>query len=156
MDFVFYDSPLGTLRVGATQAGVSALLFAAEKGKTETKNQHLQHCLSQLDLYFSKGLQTFHLPLDVQGTDFQRKVWNQLLEIPFGKTITYLELAKKLGDPKSIRAAAHANGQNPIPIIIPCHRVIGSDGSLTGYAGGLWRKQWLLEHEQEEKQGQLF
>jgi len=86
----------------------------------------------------------------LKGTGFQKKVWEELLKIPFGKTITYKELALKLGDLKAIRAVAAANGANPVSVIVPCHRVIGSDGSLTGYAGGLWRKRWLLEHESKE------
>ncbi|MCU0371019.1 MAG: methylated-DNA--[protein]-cysteine S-methyltransferase [Bacteroidales bacterium] len=103
--------------------------------------------VKQLDEYFSRDRKTFDLPLDLHGTDFQRRVWNELLHIPYGKTVTYKELALKLGDIAAIRAVAAANGANPVSIIIPCHRVIGSDGSLTGYAGGLWRKKWLLEHE---------
>ena len=94
--------------------------------------------------------------LNPNGTEFQKKVWRQLETIPFGKTLSYLELSKQLGDVKAIRAVANANGKNPLWIIIPCHRVIGSDGSLTGYAGGLYRKQWLLNHESEYKQQSLF
>ena len=99
---------------------------------------------------------TFTLKLNPQGTSFQRKVWEELLNIPYNKTRTYLEQSKALGDVKAIRAVASANGKNPIWIIIPCHRVIGSDGSLTGYAGGIWRKKWLLAHENPVKQQSLF
>ena len=100
----------------------------------------------------------FDLPLNPSGTAFQQKVWQQLIQIPFGETITYLHMAKRLGNVKSIRAAASANGKNPLAIIIPCHRVVGADGKLTGYAGGLHRKQWLLEHEAKMagKQSKLF
>jgi methylated-DNA-[protein]-cysteine S-methyltransferase len=101
----------------------------------------------QLDEYFSGNRKIFDLPLDLHGTEFQKKVWSELLKIPFGHKISYKELTLKIGDIKAIRAVAAANGANPVSIIVPCHRVIGSDGSLTGYAGGLWRKQWLLEHE---------
>jgi methylated-DNA-[protein]-cysteine S-methyltransferase len=100
-----------------------------------------------MDEYFNGNRKTFDLPLDLQGTDFQKKVWLELQKIPFGKTISYKELSLRLGDIKAIRAVAAANGANPVSIIVPCHRVIGSNGSLTGYAGGLWRKQWLLDHE---------
>ncbi|NJW55210.1 methylated-DNA--[protein]-cysteine S-methyltransferase, partial [Salinimicrobium oceani] len=98
----------------------------------------------------------FNLKLNPQGTEFQKKVWQALLNIPYGRTASYMELSKEIGDPLAIRAVAAANGKNPLWILIPCHRVIGSDGSLTGYAGGLWRKKWLLEHEQQEKQQSLF
>ena len=106
--------------------------------------------------YFEGKRNQFDLNLNPAGTDFQKKVWNELLQIPYGKTCSYLDIAKRLGDPKSIRAAATANGKNPLWIVIPCHRVIGSDGSLTGYAGGLWRKKWLLDHENPVKQTSLF
>ena len=101
----------------------------------------------QLDLYFKNELDVFDLPLSLRGTDFQKSVWQKLQDIPFGKTISYLTLSKQIGDVKAIRAVASTNGKNRFCIIIPCHRVIGTDGSLTGYAGDLWRKKWLLEHE---------
>ncbi|RXK62855.1 methylated-DNA--[protein]-cysteine S-methyltransferase [Lacibacter luteus] len=107
----------------------------------------LQKALQQLDAYFAGKLHQFDLPLRPAGTAFQQSVWNQLVQIPFAETITYLHMAKRLGNVKAIRAAASANGKNPLAIIIPCHRVVGADGKLTGYAGGLHRKQWLLEHE---------
>jgi len=109
----------------------------------------LQQCQQQLEAYFEGELHTFDLPLSPQGTVFQKRVWEELKLIPIGKTSTYLRVAQQLGDRKAIRAVGTANGRNPISIIVPCHRVIGSDGSLTGYAGGLWRKRWLLEHEQK-------
>jgi methylated-DNA-[protein]-cysteine S-methyltransferase len=98
----------------------------------------------------------FQLKLNPQGTPFQKKVWESLHEIPFGKTTSYLELSRKLGNQKAIRAVAAANGKNPLWIVVPCHRVIGTDGSLTGYAGGLWRKKWLLELENPSSQTSLF
>jgi len=116
----------------------------------------LQECVVQLQEYFMGKRTHFDLPLNPQGTEFQKRVWQALIEIPFGKTISYAELSKKLGGVKAIRAVAAANGKNPLWIIIPCHRVIGSDGSLTGYAGGLWRKKWLLEHENPSTQVSLF
>ncbi len=107
----------------------------------------LEKAIQQLDDYFEGKLQQFDLLLRPAGTAFQQTVWNQLTQIPFAETITYLHMAKRLGNVKAIRAAASANGKNPLAIIIPCHRVVGADGKLTGYAGGLHRKQWLLEHE---------
>ena len=116
----------------------------------------LKKCVQQLDEYFTGNRKEFELTLSPKGTEFQGKVWTELLKVPFGKTRSYLEQSKKLGDVKAIRAVASANGRNPISIIIPCHRIIGSDGSLTGYAGGIWRKKWLLEHESGNKQQSLF
>lgn len=113
-------------------------------------NTHILNLQSQIDLYFKKKLKKFDLPLVFAGTDFQISVWNQLLKIPFSSTQTYLAVTKKLGNVKAIRAVASANGANKMAILVPCHRVIGSDGSLIGYAGGLWRKKWLLEHESKQ------
>jgi methylated-DNA-[protein]-cysteine S-methyltransferase len=108
------------------------------------------------DDYFHKGKWNFDVKLNPYGTEFQQSVWNELQKIPFGKTISYLDLARKLGDEKVIRAAGSANGKNPIAILIPCHRVIGKDGSLTGYAGGIYRKKYLLELEKGIKSIELF
>ena len=110
----------------------------------------------QLSEYFEGKRKEFTFKLNPKGTDFQQRVWQALLKIPFGKTTSYLELSKQLGDVKAIRAVAAANGKNPLWVVVPCHRVIGSDGSLTGYAGGLWRKKWLLEHENPSPQQSLF
>jgi methylated-DNA-[protein]-cysteine S-methyltransferase len=115
-----------------------------------------QRVKKQFEEYFNGTRKTFDIPLSPEGTEFQKKVWTELLNIPYGETTTYQQMANKLGDPKVIRAAASANGKNPISIVIPCHRVIGSDGSLTGYAGGLHRKKWLLEHESPSPQQSLF
>ncbi|MCL6274387.1 methylated-DNA--[protein]-cysteine S-methyltransferase [Muricauda sp. 2012CJ35-5] len=116
----------------------------------------LEDAIYQFREYFEGTRKSFNLKLNPEGTDFQKKVWDLLQEIPYGKTISYLELSKRLGDPKAIRAVAAANGKNPLWIVIPCHRVIGSNGDLTGYAGGLHRKKWLLEHEGPVKQMTLF
>lgn len=117
-------------------------------GQMESREIEMESRIkTQLDEYFAGKRTSFDLPLDLQGTEFQLKVWNELLKIPYGKTISYKELSLRLGNLLAIRAAGAANGANPISIIVPCHRVIGSDGSLTGYAGGLWRKKWLLELE---------
>ena len=116
----------------------------------------LDECKQQLNEYFEGTRKEFNLILDLAGTDFQMKIWAELLKIRFGNTLTYADLSRKIGDMKSIRAVGRANATNPVSIIVPCHRVIGSDGSLTGYAGGLWRKKWLLEHEQKHFQLSLF
>ncbi|MBK8951865.1 MAG: methylated-DNA--[protein]-cysteine S-methyltransferase [Chitinophagaceae bacterium] len=113
----------------------------------QTYTTLLINCVEQLIQYFNGELRHFDLPLNQPGTTFQQEVWNILTQIPFGKTISYLELARKTGDSKATRAVANANGKNHVAIIVPCHRVIGSNKELTGYAGGLWRKKWLLEHE---------
>jgi methylated-DNA-[protein]-cysteine S-methyltransferase len=151
----FINSPLGTIKVSATDEGITSVLFTDENGASDN-HPNLSQASEQLEEYFSSERTTFDLPLAPHGTDFQKRVWNELLTIPFGKTTTYFDMAKRLGDEKVIRAAASANGKNPIAIIIPCHRVIGSDGKLTGYAGGLWRKEWLLKHEGASSQVDLF
>lgn len=143
----FYHSPLGLILIEYSSKGINKLVFSDEI-EMESVNQPTDpQIIKQLDEYFNRKRTVFDLPLDLQGTEFQLRVWNELLNIPFGRTITYKELAIKLGNLKAIRAAGTANGANPVSIIVPCHRVIGSDGSLTGYAGGLWRKKWLLEFE---------
>ncbi len=115
----------------------------------------LIHAIEQLQDYFHGSLRNFNLPLEPRGTPFQLRVWEELRGIPYGSTISYLDLAKRLGDPKCIRAAASANGKNPMAIVIPCHRVVGSQGQLTGYAGGLPRKKYLLDLECEHTGGRL-
>jgi methylated-DNA-[protein]-cysteine S-methyltransferase len=107
----------------------------------------LKACLKQIDEYFKGKRRKFHLDLDPLGTPFQKMVWRQLEKIPFGKVVSYGEIAGVIGNSKACRAVGSANGKNPIAIIIPCHRVVGRDGNLTGYGGGLWRKEWLLKHE---------
>ncbi len=109
----------------------------------------LAECITQLDEYFYGERRTFSLETEQDGTPFRKRVWQELAEIPFGKTCSYLDIARKMGDKKSMRAVGTANGDNQLAIIVPCHRVIGADGTLTGYSGGLWRKQWLLEHERK-------
>lgn len=147
---VYYKSPIGFLEICGTNDLISSLYFIdGETSGTSQSNSYLENCVKQLDEYFVGNRKEFGLNLEPKGTPFQKKVWNKLMDVPFGKTQSYMELSKKLGDEKAIRAVANANGQNEISIIIPCHRIIGSDGSLTGYGGGLWRKKWLLEHEQK-------
>lgn len=152
----FFNSPLGFIEIKATAKGISSLVFCEEKKERQGRSQLIENSLSQLDEYFSGNRKEFELPLDLKGTDFQQNIWELLSAIPFGKTVSYLNLAKKYGDTNAIRAVGSANGKNPISIIVPCHRVIGSDGSLTGYAGGLWRKKWLLALESKYTQLELF
>ncbi len=151
------SSPIGLLHITGDDEGVKEVTFLTDNQPISTIiPDSLSTCVAQLSEYFDGKREDFDLKLNPQGTEFQRKVWEILLEIPFSKTRSYLEQSKVFGDVKAIRAVASANGKNPIVIIIPCHRVIGSDGSLTGYAGGKWRKKWLLNHESPSKQQSLF
>lgn len=150
-------TPLGIAEIWGDEAGISRLKILEESDFYQEKVPvELVPVVTQLKQYFEGGLTEFDLKLNPSGTDFQKQVWKALSEIPYGKTFSYHQLAKELGNVKAIRAVAAANGKNPLWIIIPCHRVIGSDGSLTGYAGGLWRKKWLLEHECPPFQQSLF
>ena len=156
MQTVFINSPLGITKIVGDENGIS-IISILQEGKVSAKiPKELKEAVQQLQEYFDGKRTDFNFKLNPKGTEFQQKVWQELLEIPFGKTMSYLELSKKLGDVKAIRAVASANGKNPLWIVIPCHRVIGTDGSLTGYAGGLWRKKWLLEHENPTNQQSLF
>jgi len=155
VQIVYYSSPIGILELRSTSETITSVLFTDISGESP-ESPVLTSAVSQLDEYFAKKRTTFDLPLAPEGTDFQKRVWSELVKIPLGETTTYLKMAKRLGDERVIRAAASANGKNPIAIIIPCHRVIGSDGKLTGYAGGLWRKEWLLKHEGASSQVDLF
>ncbi len=152
------QTPLGTTSIKGDESGiVSVSVLNSEMALPSDRiPDGLAEAVRQLGEYFAGIRQSFQLRLNLKGTDFQKSVWQELLNIPYGKTISYLELSRRLGDVKAIRAVAAANGQNPFWIVVPCHRVIGSDGSLTGYAGGLWRKKWLLEHESPYKQQSLF
>ncbi len=151
------ESPLGFTKIVGTEDGISSIsILNSEEKITDIIPLELEDCVHQLHDYFEGKRTQFDIKLNPEGTDFQKKVWNELQTIPYGKTCSYLELSQQLGDIKAIRAVANANGRNPLWIVIPCHRVIGSDGSLTGYAGGLHRKQWLLEHESPYKQQRLF
>ena len=156
MDEAILHTPLGTARLQGGPAGVRSISIVDHMGVPETATPALEPACRQLREYFEGRRTRFELPLDLQGTDFQKSVWEALLEIPYGHTLSYMDLAKRLGDPKAIRAVAAANGQNPLWVVVPCHRVVGSDGSLTGYAGGLYRKKWLLNHESPHPQQSLF
>jgi methylated-DNA-[protein]-cysteine S-methyltransferase len=152
----YMDTPLGELELISGSGGLLSVLFVKTEKNTLDKQPVAESKINtetkkQLQAFFKKELTVFDLPLYPAGTDFQKSVWNELVKIPFGTTISYLTLAKKLGDVNVIRAAASANGKNPISIIIPCHRVIGADGKMVGYSGDMWRKQWLLEHESPQE-----
>lgn len=157
MEECIIKSPLGYTKIVGDEDGIiSVIVLNSEQKETDIISDELEDCVIQLHEYFEGDRKQFDLKINPEGTEFQKQVWKQLEQIPYGKTISYLELSKQLGDVKAIRAVANANGKNPLWIIIPCHRVIGSDGSLIGYAGGLHRKQWLLEHESPYKQESLF
>lgn len=152
-----YNSPLGKLILQSNGVELTSALFFDElKSKPELTIQTdevLQQCIHQLQLYFEGKLKTFTVPIGQQGTAFQQTVWQALTNIPYGKTISYLQLSKQIHNPKAIRAVGTTNGKNQISILVPCHRVIGTNGSLTGYSGGLWRKKWLLAHEAKHAYG---
>jgi methylated-DNA-[protein]-cysteine S-methyltransferase len=150
-------SPLGYTKIVGDEHGIASIsVLNSEEKESDVIPEELLDCVVQLNDYFEGKRTSFNLKLNPSGTFFQKQVWNELQQIPYGKTISYLDLSKKLGDVKAIRAVANANGKNPLWIVVPCHRVIGTDGSLTGYAGGLHRKKWLLQHESPSKQQSLF
>lgn len=157
MEKACIKTPLGVAKLEGDAMGVSSItVLDTYKKTTEVVPEILEDAVYQLQEYFEGRRKSFSLTLNPEGTDFQKKVWTALQQIPYGKTVSYLELSKILGDVKAIRAVAAANGKNPLWIVVPCHRVIGSDGSLVGYAGGLHRKKWLLNHESPAKQQSLF
>ncbi len=159
LHYAYYPSPIGLIELGATVDALVTLYFVEEPRHVAADvepQQHAQNEVSrtilaqteqQLREYFAHARQDFDLPLHFQGTDFQQRVWRQLLTVPYSKVASYQAIANALDNPKAVRAVGAANGQNPISIIAPCHRIIGSNGSLIGYGGGLWRKEWLLKHE---------
>lgn len=142
----FIDTPLGLMEVCATNSGLTSILFC-EYAQSSNKNALTERARVQLDAYFAGSRQHFDLPLSANGTAFQARVWQALQDIPFGETRSYGEIAAQVGNPKGSRAVGLANGKNPLTIVVPCHRVIGASGALTGYASGVDRKAWLLHHE---------
>jgi methylated-DNA-[protein]-cysteine S-methyltransferase len=153
----FIKSPIGFLELVGSEKGLQEVHFLDFKVKIQKRFPGcLKEAADQLDAYFSNSLTKFTVRVDLTGTSFQHRVWRELMKVPFGSTTTYLEIAKKLGNEHTLRAVGGANASNPIPIIVPCHRVIGRNGKLVGYAGGLRRKKWLLEHEHAFSQGDLF
>ena len=157
---IYYETEIGTLAITGSVAGIRAIIFVdtppAKHEAGDDLPDPVTNCITQLTEYFKGERSEFTVKLDMQGTNFQQRVWRQLLTIPYGRTTTYGNIAQQIGDPKAAQAVGAANGQNPIPIIVPCHRVIGSDGDLVGYGGGLWRKKWLLAHEGHAMQQTLL
>jgi len=151
----YYSSPIGTIEIIATNDSLTSVKFIENINNVQQaipKSGIINETIIQLDEYFNHKREKFNLPVQLNGTGFQVKVWNEILTIPFNRRRSYSEIAVKLGSIKKSRAVAAANGKNQLLIVIPCHRVIGENGSMVGYAGGLWRKKWLLEHESREKQ----
>ena len=152
----FLKTPIGFVEITGSEVGIRSVYFLHFRVKIYRIPSCLKSCVEQLEEYFSGTRQLFDLKLDLQGSQFQLKVWNELLKIPYGTTISYLELAHRINNVKAMRAVGGANGHNPVSIVVPCHRVIGSDGKLVGYRGGLKTKKWLLEHEHAFSQRDLF
>lgn len=147
-----YRSPLGTIEIDGSQKGICSVSFLEreEAGKVKESpclTYEMRECKRQLKEYFRGERKKFDIKLVLEGTEFQKKVWNALCRVPYGQTASYKEIAEKIENPKSVRAVGGANNKNRLVIVIPCHRVIGSDGKMTGYAAGIWRKEWLLNHE---------
>lgn len=149
MPVIYHPTPIGFARIEDDGADIicSITVQEAEGEDATDPSAAILNAARQLDEYFAGERLIFDFPFLQQGSDFQQSVWKNLFDIPYGKTISYAQLSKIMKNPLAIRAIASANGKNNLWIVVPCHRVVGSDGSLTGYAGGLWRKQWLLEHE---------
>ncbi|VDG89530.1 Methylated-DNA--protein-cysteine methyltransferase, constitutive [Lysinibacillus sphaericus] len=151
-----YQSPLGVIEIVGTEEAIVSILFTdsdvVRKRLTDSTFQVVKDCYNELDEYFNGARKEFTVPYMNEGTEFRRNVWQALTEIPYAQTASYRDIACSIGNEKAVRAVGTANGKNKLSIIIPCHRIIGSNGTLTGYAGGLWRKEWLLAHEQKYKQ----
>ena len=143
-----FETPLGTMEITATDEAITTIFFVEKPGQAQP-SLLTDLAKTQLKEYFADERKEFDLPLDAQGTEFQKKVWKALLAVPFGKTCSYSDIATKIDNPKGVRAVGLANGKNPLTIVVPCHRIIGANGSLTGYAGGIERKAWLLNYESE-------
>ena len=143
----YIDTPLGIMEIKASEKGITQSIFSGTEKSSVNSNEITACCKRQLKEYFAGTRKVFDIPLDPQGTDFQKSVWACLVQIPFGEVNSYLDIAKMINKSKGSQAVGGANGRNPISLIVPCHRVIGSNGSLTGYAGGIERKLWLLQHE---------
>jgi methylated-DNA-[protein]-cysteine S-methyltransferase len=152
----YYQSPIGTIQISGTRRGISAVSFAGDAVSSSDIPAELRDCVTQLAEYLSGGRTEFSVELDVQGNEFQMRVWQELQRIPYGRTVSYLDIARRVGAGASAWEVGRANAQNPIAILVPCHRTIGKDGNLTGYRGGLWRKRWLLTLEKSTPQPELF
>ncbi|MDR0713705.1 MAG: methylated-DNA--[protein]-cysteine S-methyltransferase [Bacteroidales bacterium] len=153
MEIAYYASPVGIIEIRSENEKITGLCFCDRPAEVKQPSPTLKNCISQLDEYFTGKRRAFDFPFEQTGTAFQREVWNALSEIPFGMTMSYAGIARKIGKLHSFRAVGAACGKNHLWLVVPCHRVIGSNGSLTGYAGGIDRKKWLLEHEAKSCKG---
>jgi methylated-DNA-[protein]-cysteine S-methyltransferase len=155
---IYHNSPVGLLEITADETAVTGIYFADTDRKRDEENtsRMLKECIKQLTEYFSGKRKVFEIKVNPAGTSFQKSIWNELLKIPYGETVSYSEIAERIGNPKSVRAVGLANGSNPVSIIIPCHRVIGKNGSLVGYGGGIENKRYLLELEKKFSGKTLF
>jgi methylated-DNA-[protein]-cysteine S-methyltransferase len=142
-----YKSPIGWIEIQGSKSEIFSLVFVDQPRQSYASCSCVDAAIRQISEYFVSTRRDFDLPLALHGTSFQHQVWEQVMSIPYGKTRSYQDIAYAIGRPKAIRAVGAANARNPLSIIVPCHRVIGSDGNLTGYGGGIWRKEWLLKHE---------
>ncbi|AUN14842.1 methylated-DNA--[protein]-cysteine S-methyltransferase [Paraclostridium sordellii] len=147
--YYYYDSPIGILEIGTTEDELISILYVDEKRKNTEQPEILKETIKQIQEYFNGTRKEFDIKFKLKGTEFQEKVWNALTDIPYGDTVSYKYIAKKIGNEKAVRAVGNTNGRNIINIVVPCHRVIGANKSLTGYGGGLDKKSWLLKHEEK-------
>jgi methylated-DNA-[protein]-cysteine S-methyltransferase len=145
--YAYLNSPIGLIEIGGTAQEILSLYFVDERRREAASHTTVDDAARQVGEYFAGTRREFELNLAFHGTAFQERVWRQLLTVPYGRVASYQDIADAIGQPKAVRAVGAANGQNPISILVPCHRIIGSDGKLVGYGGGLWRKEWLLRHE---------
>lgn len=145
--YAYCESQIGLIEIGGTDSEILSVRFVEHCWPGYASNTIVRQGMRQIDEYISGQRQTFDLPLGLRGTDFQLQVWRQVLAVPYGQSATYQDIADAIGNPLAVRAVGAANGKNPLPLIVPCHRIIGRDGHLVGYGGGLWRKKWLLRHE---------
>ncbi|WP_107839137.1 methylated-DNA--[protein]-cysteine S-methyltransferase [Metasolibacillus meyeri] len=153
---LYYESPLGTIEIMGTEKAIVSILFVEQENTLQVEvPQILTDCYNQLNEYFKGIRQEFTFSYQFEGTDFQKTVWQALTEIPYAETVSYKDIALTIANEKAVRAVGSANGKNKLSIVVPCHRIIGSNGKLTGYAGGLWRKEWLLQHEKSMKEGKF-
>lgn len=146
-NYCYFESPIGLIELSGNTEALTSVFFVEERRVNIVSSAILDEALRQLTEYFVNDRFEFDVPLSLKGSEFQQTVWTQLLTIPYGQMASYQDIADALDNPQAVRAVGAANGQNPISIIVPCHRVVGSNGKLVGYGGGLWRKEWLLRHE---------
>ncbi|CEP48474.1 methylated-DNA-protein-cystein methyltransferase [[Clostridium] sordellii] len=147
--YYYYDSPIGILEIGTTEDELISILYVDEKRKNTEQPEILKETIKQIQEYFNGTRKKFNIKFKLKGTEFQEKVWNALTDIPYGDTVSYKYIATKIGNEKAVRAVGNTNCRNIINIVVPCHRVIGANKSLTGYGGGLDKKSWLLKHEEK-------